>query len=291
MGDERLTETGDGDEVAWTPPRRRIPWAMVTFVALVVVGALAAYVLVEQRGPSVRGAGHVVVLQKAGAWAFLLDGTLLPITAESAARLQVRTAPCDRISGTLEGEWLELDALDCRPGDSIQTQIGERLRRLSLRFAYWDPAIESVGQTLEPHLEALEVVASMVDPRLDAPQLVPLYAPLFPGAVGRARQAGTPPPVIVQVKRHDFVQRRMGRTELASFLSQPRFVLAAGASKAGGWLTREVVLDTDIDGVASFVRLLVSPLEAPWPQLLQAPVIRVSSSALDADDPAHGSLP
>lgn len=267
------------DDVTDLLPKKPVAWGAIAIgIALILaaVGAFWLYSTIEQRGLSVRGDGHIVVLPDGSTWVALLDGSLIRATAESAQRLGARTGPCTEVAGSLLGRELELERLTCTPGQPLLRRIGERLQRMNLRFGYWDQTLEHTPEDdLEPHLRTIEVVASMVDKRFDAdaPQLLALYTPLFAESLAEARQGKLPPPVLIQVKRNDFLIKRLARPEVAVLLARDRFILGAAAVK-GGWLVRTVEIAAD--GPLSFERLLEAPEEAPWPTALVQRTIRAS---------------
>lgn len=262
------------EEPQFAPPARsRWPAVLLgAFVLAVAGGMVLLCATTEERGLTVRGRGHAVVLP-GGAWVFLADGALFPVTGASRELLPA-TGPCERIDGFLRGEKLHLERVTCLPG-SLQPAVAERLRLLGLKAAYWPENLHSEGPgALGGVLETVEVVAAMVDPRFDAPQLVPLWRELFPGAVVRSREAGeVPPPVVVQVERNDRVRERMGRTELGQWLARENFFLAAAAPR-GGWIVREVRLTSAARGPVE--RLLTAPGEGEWPAALEAPVVEAA---------------
>lgn len=264
------------DDIADLLPKRKTSKGVI-FIAAFVVLALTAvvwlYVKLGQRGLSVRGEGHLVVTEKAGTWAALLDGTLVRVTPDSARKLALRSGPCKSIEGALAEHELDIEIAECAGGEPLLRRVGERMQRMGLKFGYWPETIERKADTLEPHLGTPEIMASMIDPRFTEPQLLTIYTPLFPETIREARALGLPPPVIIQVKRNDFFIRRLTRTELAAFLSRERFILGAAASK-GGWLVRTV----EIGGpeLPPIERLLMAPGEDPWPRLLQANPVRAS---------------
>lgn len=264
------------DDVAKLLPKANVPWGAI-FIGLVLAlaggAAIWLYANLDQRGLSVRGEGHVVVTPKAGAWALLQDGTLVRITKASADKLALRTGPCLTIEGALLGRELEVETATCAGGEPVLRRVGERLQRLGLKYGYWPEGLEKKGDTLEPFLGTPEIVAAMVDPRLVDPQLLWVYAPLFPETVREARLEGLPPPVVIQVKRNDFFVRRFSRTELAEFLQRPSFVFGAASAK-GGWLVRTVEIGAP--ELPPIERLLVSPEEEPWPRALVDNPVKVS---------------
>lgn len=267
----------EGDEdVRALLPRRRVSWAAV-FIACALVGAigLAAwlYSRIDQRGLSLRGPGHLVRLDNGEVWAFFLnDGTLVRVTPDSADRAGVVTGRCTRLVGALEGRDYVLDQAQCEPG-GLQDVVVERMRRAGLKFGYWADGLESQGETLDASLETVEIYASMIDPRADAPQLVALYRPLFGDVLPAARRRGLPPPVFISVARNDLSIVRVTRSELTSLMQLPAFVFA-GAAPAGGWLVRRLERAEGAEG--SLERLLVAPIEPPWPERLAAPTLRLA---------------
>lgn len=287
---ESSQEPFDGeDDVRQLLPRRRVPWSAV-FIACALLGAVGfaawLYARVEQRGLSLRGPGHLVRLPDGEVWAFFLnDGTLVRVTAESASKAGVVTGRCTRLQGALEGRDYVLDAAECQPG-GLQDVVVERMRRAGLTFGYWDKALASQGETLDAALETVEIYASMIDPRADAPQLVALYRPLFADVLPAARRRGLPPPVFISVPRNDLSIVRVTRSELTALMQLPAFVFA-GAAPAGGWIVRRV--ERAADGHGSLERLLVAPTEAPWPTRLAAPTLRVAPVERPGDPPAAGS--
>lgn len=276
MPDKEDLPSDPADDLAAVHPRRsKAPWIIALVLLAAAGGTMGLYALIEQRGLSLKGAGHLLVLpaEQGGAWAMYLDGTLLQVTAASVQRLGARTGPCEAINGSLQGDLLDLESLECTPGP-LQKRLGDRLKWMGLKFAYWDRSVPFTGDTLEADLQTPEIVAAMVDPRPDSPQLVPLYSALFPPTLAAQRVAGRlPVPLLLHVKRDDLQIRRLTRTELSQFLARPRYRLA-GAAVSGGWIVRTI----DIDPTASVTleRLLLAPEEAPWPELLQQPTLRVS---------------
>lgn len=263
----------------WRPQKPALwPW----FVGIAVLAASVwAYTQSTQKGVTVRGDGHVLVLPgHERAWLFLLDGSVALASAESTKRLGLATGPCARLEGALGERTVELEVATCTPGP-LQRTIGERLKRASMKFGYWAKGIENAGETLEPVLQTPELYAAVIDPRVDEPQLVPLYFELWPGLYAEAREAGGPPPTLIHVQRNDLLIRRLSRSQLRAFFDLERFHLAGGAV-AGGWLVREVVLQPA--GTAPPVeRLLVAPEEPPYDTLLRSSPVRVSRRAgLDA---------
>lgn len=257
--------------------QRREGRARTLWIGAVGLGAaalsLAAWFAVDQRGMSVRGIGHVLRLDAEGAgWVLLQNGSLFATTEESARRFGLRTGPCRRLTGSMRGFLLDLEEADCEPGP-LARPVGERLRAMRLRVAYWPEELVPSGDELEPHLGTFEVYASMVDRHAPAPQLVALYTEPYPGAVARARAAGAlPPPVILHAQANAFAGRRAGAPEVAEILSRERFILA-GAAVRGGWLVRTVLLGDD--GPAPVERLLSWPDSEPWPELLRSPTLQL----------------
>ncbi len=264
------------DETLAGLKRSRLPWVLALFALLAGLFIVWLYGHEKQRGVTIEGQGHLVVLPQGSrwAWALLLNGTLVQLTPGSVARFHPTTGPCDWIEGTLEGERLRLEELRCAPG-SLQSRIGERMHWMGLEYEWFDPEERFSGDTLEPVLETPEVIASMLDRRHPRwPQLVPLYQPLFPDALARARLRGTlPVPLIIEVGRNDLLLRRMTREDETAFLSRPRFHLAAGAA-AGGWIVRTLVVDPAATG--DLEDLLVDPTAPPWPDLLRQRTVRVA---------------
>jgi len=279
MTDRTSGETGDmpDDE---DPPRRPTkrplwPWALL---ALACAGVFALYLQMEQRGPSVGGAGHVLVLpDRPETWVFLADGALLLATPQSARARGLATGPCTSIAGYLKDDAMEVQEAACTPGPLLHG-FTERLKLMALKPGYWGPDLEPAGDAPEPCLHTLELMASMTDPRFDEPQMVPLWRELMPGMLAKAAAAGPlPPPLVVHVKRNDFLSRRLMRSELERFLARGRFSLMGAASKKGGWLVRDLVVDAGAPDPVT--RLLVSPAEAPWDRLLSAPAVRARPPA------------
>lgn len=254
--------------------------AWIWLVASIAVGlALIAYRLVDQKGVSVLGRGHVVVLPDgAGTWVFLSDGSVIEAVPESATFLGLATGACARFRGWVREKQLVVEEAECVPG-SLLRPVMERMRELRLQPEYWADTLPAESATPEPHLATLELYASLVDRRFDDPQIVPLYRELFPGRLARLREEGrTGKPTVFHVKRNDFVGRRLLRTELAHFLGEDGPVARhgfhlAGAAAEGGWLVRDVSYDPQ--GKGPVERLLVAPVEAPWPELLASPNLRV----------------
>lgn len=272
------TETPDDEDVSHLLPRRRVQWPLVViFFVLVVAVVFSAwlYSRFEQRGPSLRGPGHLVKLDSGGVWAFFTnDGTLVRVTPESAQALNVTTGRCSRLDGWLQGTDCVLEEAECEEG-GLQDAVVERMRRLGLRFGYWAEGLESRGDTLEDVLETVEVYASMIQPQANDPQLVPLFRPLFADVLPAARREGLPPPVFISVRRNDLAIVRVTRNELAGLMALPVHVFA-GAAKKGGWVVRSVVAASDGDG--ELAHLLIDPTRTPWPERLRERVVRVASS-------------
>ncbi len=270
---EETPDSPDDEFAAFRPSRA--PWVLA-FVALAAAAfSLWLYGHFRQRGLAMHGQGHLVVLpaSRGGAWALFLDGTLVQLTPQSVQHLHAKTGPCEEIAGSLLGERLDLESLHCAPG-SLQHLVGERLRWMGLKFEYFDKAEKFTGDTLERFLETPEVVASMLDPRPEWPQLIPLYTPLFPAALARARLSGRlPVPLLIEVHRDDLQIRRMTRTVLSEFLSRPTYHLAAGADR-GGWIVRTLVVDPAASG--DLEDLLLDPTAPPWPERLKATTVHVA---------------
>lgn len=286
MADSSTQQPPDDEDVRQLLPRRRVPWSAV-FLLCALAGAVGfavwLYGRMEQRGLSLRGPGHLVRLDNGEIWAFFLnDGTVVRVTAESAAKAGVGTGRCTRLQGALDGRDYVLDVAECQPG-GLQDVVVERMRRAGLTFGYWAEGLTSQGETLDAALETVEIYASMIDPRADAPQLVALYRPLFADVLPAARRRGLPPPVFISVRRNDLAILRVTRSELGSLMALPRFVFA-GAAPAGGWIVREVVRAEDGDGDPG--RLLVAPTEAPWPTRLAEPTLRVAPAQQPGDPSA-----
>lgn len=253
-----------------------MPWSTVVIFAVLVVAVAFStwlYSRFEQRGPSLRGSGHLVRLDSGAVWAFFTnDGTLVRVTPESAKALGVFTGQCSRMEGWLQGTDCVLDVAECEKG-GLQDAIVERMRRIGLRFGYWPEGLESQGDTLDDVLETVEIYASIIQPHANDPQLVPLFRPLFAHVLPAARREGLPAPVFISVRRNDLAIVRVTRTELAGLLDLSSYVFA-GAAKTGGWIVRTVVAAPDGEG--DFARLLVEPTQAPWPERLQDRVLRVA---------------
>lgn len=250
------------EELAFpTQQRSRVPAIVGGMLALVLVGIGYLYTQVPQRGLSLGGAGHITVLPNGETWVFFLDGAQVRATPETARRVGAQSGPCSRIDGALkeDGPLFEIDALDCTPGKSVVPRITERMGYLGLRFGYWP--MESTGQSLAEAALTSEIVAAMIDPRTDNPQIVPLYNVLFPQVLSEIRAPGGTPPLIIHVDRHDLVTNRMDREQLGAFLQRPQFILA-GAGTQGGWLIRTVKVDPK--GVSTLESLLVNPAAEPW---------------------------
>lgn len=275
-GWERDVTTGVDDDVKALLPRRRVPWGGVAIAAVLVgavVLAVSLYARFEQRGLSLRGPGHLVVLTSGDTWAFFLsDGSLVRVTAQSARALGASTGRCARLAGSLQGHDLALDVAECE-GGGLQDIVVERMRRMGLRFGYWADNLESGGERLDGVLHTVEIYASLIEPRADAPQLVPLYRPLFPEVLPAARRDGLPAPVFISVRPDDLAIVRVTRSELVALLALPEFVFAGAAAK-GGWIVRTVRRAADGEGALS--RLLVAPTEPPWPTRLAATTLRVA---------------
>lgn len=263
------------DDVEFLLPRRKVPWAGlvigVVFV-LSVIAAITLYNLLGERGPSIRGKAHVVAFEQGGVWLFLEDGASIRVTDESVQRLGLKTALCTNVEGHIAGNLIELELAECAPGRLVDALIA-RMRKMNVRFGYWPEGLVPEGaDALEPRLATVELYGAMIDQRFPDPQLVRFWAPLFPETVLAARPA-LPPPVVISIKRNDFITLRVTRPELASLLALPRLVFAGAATK-GGWLVRTIELDP---GAAVDVRsLLVEPDRDPWRELLRAPIVRAS---------------
>lgn len=258
----------------------RMSGAWIWMVVGIAFGlSLVAYRLVPQRGTSVLGRGHVLVDQAgAGTWVFLSDGSMIEVVPETVAELGLTTGACSMLRGWIQEKRLVLEQADCVPG-SLLRPVMERVRELRLTIEYWGDELEPEEGSPEPYLDTVELYASMVDRRFEHPQLVPLYRELFPGRLGQLRQEGvTGKPMILHVRRNDFVGRRLNRAGLDTFLgpegpvARHGFFLAGAAAK-GGWLVREVVYEPN--GPGPVERLLVAPVEAPWPELLESSPVRV----------------
>lgn len=273
--DEMDPQPPSAADETFRPVRKsRVPWLIVIVGVLAAAFAVWLYLQLDQKGLTIRGPGHLVVLpyEKGGAWALFADGGLIELTQASVARLKPASGPCELIEGTVADERLELDTLTCTPGP-LQKSIGDRIRWMGLKFAYWDRSLPFSGDTLEPYLQTPEVIASMVDSRPIAPQLVPMFNAFFPSTLAEARRSGRlPPPLVLHTQRDDLKIVRMTRPELALFLARPKFFFAGGAAE-GGWLVRTVELDPGAP--AAIEDLLLTPAAAPWPEMLKNKVVRV----------------
>jgi hypothetical protein len=261
----------------YRPRPAKVPLWLVVLGVAAAIGAAWLYTQFDQKGLTIRSKGHLVVLPagQGGAWALLVEGTLLEVGDASVRRLALKTGPCEDLIGSIEGDRLELETAQCSPGAPLQPAIGERIRFSGLKFAHWDKGIPFAGDTLEPHLQTPEVMAAMIDPRATAPQLVPLYSPLFPRTLAEARRNGTlPPPLVFHARRDDLQIVRLTRSDLALFLHRPRLRIAGGAAE-GGWLVREVTIADDAPAAATVESLLMDPKAAPWPELLKNKAVRV----------------
>jgi hypothetical protein len=268
------------DEMYRPRSRSRLTLVLVLVGLLAAVGAGWLYTQFEQKGLTIRGKGHLVVLppEQGGAWAMLVEGTLLAVTPQSVQRLGLQTGPCEELFGSLEDERLDLESVQCTPGAPLQPRIGERIRFTGLRFAHWDKSIPFGGDTLEPYLKTPEVMGAMVDTRPVAPQIIPLYSPLFPRTLAEARRSGRlPAPLVLHMRRDDLQIVRLTRTDLGLFLDRPRLFVAGGASAEGGWIVRPVVLDAAAP--ASIDSLLLDPRAAPWPEQLRGAEIHAAPHA------------
>ncbi len=283
-----MTDANDDLPPLNLPKRKSLPWGPILVVLVSVGAALLLYMSIDQKGPSLRGSGHVVVLPEAqgGTWALMIDGAAVKLSPASVARLNPRSGPCESISGSLEGEELDAEELLCTPGP-VQKAIGDRLRRANLKFAYWDASLPFDGETLEPYLQTPEVIGAMLDTRTENPQLIPLYWPLYPHSLAVLRLSGKlPPPLMLAVKRDDLQLRRIGRLEATQFFSRPLFHLAGGASQ-GGWLVR--TLEMVDDGAPPAAKLLLEPTASPWPELLREKRLKVARPKLMP--PPNGDAP
>jgi hypothetical protein len=272
----------------WRPERPAV-WPWLVFAAVLGV-SVWAYTRSDQKGVSLRGDGHVLVLPgDPSAWLFTLDGAVARATPESTARFGLKTGPCERLEGylTLDGRAIALEAATCTPGP-LQRTVGERLKRASMKFGYWAKGLENRGETLEPVLQTPELYAAVIDPRVDDPQLVPLYLELWPGLFAESREAHGPPPTVIHIERNDLLIRRLTRTQLRWFLDLPVFHLAGGAV-AGGWLVREVRLEPRADA-PSVSKLLVNPAAPPFDSLLREGPVVVSRRP-DLDPTAAAAPP
>jgi hypothetical protein len=253
----------------YRPRPAKVPLWLVVIAVFAAIGVGWLYTQVDQKGLTIRAKGHLLVLpaDQGGAWALLVEGTLLKVGDESVRRLRLETGPCDDMIGSIEGELLELDSVQCSPGAPLQPAIGERIRFSGLKFSHWDKSIPFAGDTLEPYLRTPEVMAAMIDHRATAPQLVPLYNPLFPRALAELRRKGAlPPPLVFHVRRDDLQLVRVTRSELSLFLNRSRLFVAGGAVE-GGWLVRPVTIDDAAP--ATVESLLLDPRADPWPDLLK----------------------
>jgi hypothetical protein len=253
------------------------PLLGIAAVALLVFGVVEVYRRMPERGASLGGDGYLVVRPDGTAWVMLNTGGALLATRESVARLHLQTGPCDHIEGgmlTPEADEMEIEKADCKPSAPLLPVLTTRMHYVGAKFGYWADGLKPAGDDLEtPLRQTPEVIAAVIDPRADFPQLIPLYAPVFPASLERARKAGLPPPVLVSIRRNDLLINRYRLAPLVDFLHRDRFVFA-GAAVTGGWLVRDLVITPD--GTPSLERLLVAPEEAPWPERLGERTVRVA---------------
>jgi hypothetical protein len=260
-------------------PKRRLPVVPIVMALFVLAGAIGVLVLYDhlpQRGLTISGEGYIIVPPGADAWVLLAQGTLVQASSESVNRLHARTGPCHLIQGSMLDPLpqLELEHLECTPGAPLVPAVVTRLHWLGAKFGYWADGVEPHGDSLEAALErSPEVVAAMIDPRANDPQILPLYTPLYPASLQAARRKGLPPPVLISVRRNDLLIVRLREKELADFLQRDALVFA-GAAAAGGWLVRDVMITPE--GAPTLERLLVAPEEPPWPALMKDRTLRVS---------------
>lgn len=240
--------------------------------------AYVAYRLVPQKGTPVVGRGHVVTLPETGTWVFLSDGTMVEAKSAGEEGPELFTGACTALRGWLDNKILWVEQAECEPGGLLRP-VMERVRELRLKPAYWDDSLAQETVSPEDWLGTLELYASMADRRFDNPQVLPLYRELFPGKLAELRAQGlTGKPMVFHVQRDDFVGRRLRRDEL-ELLFAPEGVAEqqglglAGAAVMGGWLVRDLELNEDAP--APLERLLFSPLEDPWPELLAQPKLKV----------------
>lgn len=273
------TDEDIDDEIRALLPKKRFPIVPVLAslgLAAAIAGILVLYDRLPQRGTTLTGDGYVVVLPDGAAWVMLTQGASVRVSPESVRRLGLRTGPCDRIEGALIDPVLQigLDKVSCHPGDPLLPKVASRLHWMGAKFGYWGDGVRPIGDNIEAALEHTpEVVAAMIDPRADDPQIIPLYPPLFPASLQAARRGGLPPPLIISIGRNDLLLNRLRRNELADFLHRADFVFA-GAAVSGGWVVRDLMVTGD--GTPSLERLLVAPDESPWPQLMSGRTLRLS---------------
>jgi hypothetical protein len=249
--------------------------AVLGFLVLLVV-VIEIYEHVPQKGVTLEGEGYLVVTPTGETWALFNTGAVAQVAPESAAQHKVRPGPCKKLTGSMQDPLpvFELDELDCQPGEKLLPSLVARLKWMGLRFGYWADGLKAEGDDLNHYLEQTpEVVAALIDPRADDPQVIPMYMPLAPLSLQAARKRGLPPPVLVSVKRNDLLVNRYRKGALMEFLDRSSFIFA-GASPAGGWLVRELLVAPD--GTPSLERLLVAPEEAPWPERMKEHTIRVA---------------
>lgn len=273
----------------YRPRPAKVPLWLIALGFAALLGAGWLYTQFDQKGLTIRSKGHLLVLppEQGGAWALLVEGTLLKLGDQSVQKLGLKTGPCEDMIGSIEGDLLELETVQCSPGAPLQPAIGERIRFSGLKFAHWDKAIVFSGDTLEPYLQTPEIMASMIDPRATAPQILPLYNPLFPRQLAEWRRKGSlPPPLVFHVRRDDLQIVRLTRPELALFLNRTRIHVAGGAAE-GGWLVRPVTLADD--AAASIESLLLDPKAAPWPDQLQNKEIRARRTTPPPDPVVPGA--
>lgn len=252
------------------PERPLVQWIIGGVLVLVLIGIGFLYSRIEQRGLTIRGRSHLFVQPSGAAWAFFVDGSQVKVSPESAKKHQLASGPCDEIVGSLrEKEPLfDIDTLSCSPGQSVAPRVIERIAALGLDFGYWK--IESEKQSLADTALTTELVAAIIDPRADDPQITPLYGVMFPEWLAEARAEGSPPPLIIHVDRNDAVKDRFDRERLEAFLKRPQFMLAGGGAK-GGWVIRTLTLVPT--GTLTIDSLLVDPNVEPWPTELRKPTL------------------
>lgn len=259
------------------------------FFALLGV-VIAIYEHMPQQGVSLEGEGYFIVIPNGETWALFNTGAVAQVSPESAAKLHLQPGPCKRITGAMKEPAPVFDVNeieDCHPGEKLLPSLVTRLKWMGLRFAYWPEGLKPAGDNLDAALQQTpEVVAALVDPRAEDPQIIPMYMPLAPLSLEAARKRGLPPPVVVSVKRNDLLVNRYRKGALIDFLNRDRFIFA-GASAAGGWLVRELLVVPD--GTPSLERLLVAPDESPWPERLSERTVKVSRRGQPSERPAEAT--